>query len=711
MLSDELKQQIQLAYRTFLDKKGLTPRYGQRLMIAEIARGIAGVVQDNDGKRTGDQHVVVIEAGTGTGKTLAYLLGVMPVAKAMGKKVVLATATVALQDQVVNKDIPEVLRNSGFSFSYALAKGRGRYLCLSKLDRLMTPGQEAGTNLALWEDFQQYAVDKHEAELYRAMDQAVESRAWDGDRDSWSDSVDDLTWRRVTNDHRGCTGRSCGFYEDCPFYLARNDIYRADLIVANHDLVLADLAMGGGVVLPAPEDTVYVFDEGHHLPDKALNHFSCSSQVRSTLSWLQDLIKMLDSLVDSSDAQGMAAGVVGSVRDINAAMAEGLTLLLSTLTPLADATDQVESEQGKLVYRFEHGVVPDALRDQSAQLLAPSRELVKQLQLVVDWLQEGMEGKRSDITRPDAEAWMPLMSTQLARAEALMTVWMRYEAADDELRAPVARWLNFTQSPQGLDVELSACPVLASDVLSRYLWSRAFAAVVTSATLTALGKFERFQFRSGVPPTSHFKVVPSPFNYQECGRIVVPDLACDPTNGTRHTDQLVSYIERIWQQQLGTLVLFSSRRQMDEVFELLGTEVQDAVLTQGRLGKAEMVRQHKQRVDAGSHSVLFGLASFAEGVDLPGAYCSCVVIARLPFSVPEDPVDATLAEWIQKRGGNPFMQIAVPDAAIRLKQAVGRLLRTESDQGSIVIFDRRIVDKRYGKLLLQSLPPFPLVRQ
>ncbi|MAA59217.1 MAG: ATP-dependent DNA helicase DinG, partial [Pseudomonadales bacterium] len=389
MLSDELKQQIQLAYRTFLDKKGLTPRYGQRLMIAEIARGIAGVVQDNDGKRTGDQHVVVIEAGTGTGKTLAYLLGVMPVAKAMGKKVVLATATVALQDQVVNKDIPEVLRNSGFSFSYALAKGRGRYLCLSKLDRLMTPGQEAGTNLALWEDFQQYAVDKHEAELYRAMDQAVESRAWDGDRDSWSDSVDDLTWRRVTNDHRGCTGRSCGFYEDCPFYLARNDIYRADLIVANHDLVLADLAMGGGVVLPAPEDTVYVFDEGHHLPDKALNHFSCSSQVRSTLSWLQDLIKMLDSLVDSSDAQGMAAGVVGSVRDINAAMAEGLTLLLSTLTPLADATDQVESEQGKLVYRFEHGVVPEALRDQSAQLLAPSRELVKQLQLVVDWLQEG----------------------------------------------------------------------------------------------------------------------------------------------------------------------------------------------------------------------------------------------------------------------------------------------------------------------------------
>ena len=275
----------------------------------------------------------------------------------------------------------------------------------------------------------------------------------------------------------------------------------------------------------------------------------------------------------------------------------------------------------------------------------------------------------------------------------------------------VARWLNFSQSNQGLDVELSACPVLASDVLGRYLWSRAFAAVVTSATLTALGSFERFRFRSGVPPSSHFSEVPSPFDYQNCGKIVVPDLACDPTQGAKHTEQLVAYIERIWQNQRGTLVLFSSRRQMDEVFELLPEYVQDAVLAQGRLGKAEMVRRHKEAVDAGNNSVLFGLASFAEGVDLPGEYCSCVVIARLPFSVPEDPVDATLAEWIQKRGGNPFMQISVPDAAIRLKQAVGRLLRTESDRGEIVIFDRRIIDKRYGKLLLQSLPPFPLIRQ
>src|SRR5690606_6892677 len=138
-----------------------------------------------------------------------------------------------------------------------------------------------------------------------------------------------------------------------------------------------------------------------------------------------------------------------------------------------------------------------------------------------DWLAEGMEGKRSDITKPDAEAWSPLMATQLARAEAMLTVWQRYQQEEDDSRAPVARWLTFSESGQGADVELAACPVLASDVLARYLWNRAFAAIVTSATLMALGNFERFRFRSGVPAHSVSVAVPSPFDYQAAGRIRV----------------------------------------------------------------------------------------------------------------------------------------------------------------------------------------------
>ena len=710
MLSDTLKQQIQSAYREFLNRKQLKPRYGQRLMIAEIAKTLGGITFDAEGKRTSDNHVCVVEAGTGTGKTLGYLIAVLPLAKALEKKVVLATATVALQDQIVNKDIPDLLKNSDLSFTYALAKGRGRYLCPSKLDRLMTPGSDVGSTLALWEDLQTFAVDKHEAELYRQMDKALEARKWDGDRDSWPEGIDDFTWRRVTNDHRGCTGRNCGFYEDCPFYFARNDIYRADLIVANHDLVLADLALGGGMVLPAPEDTIYIFDEGHHLPDKALSHFSCSTQLRSTQHWLGELVKMLESLVSTAGSDSVGAAALMQVQALQGDLADQLGLLQSSLAPLANQTEQVESDNGRLVYRFPDGVVPETLRDQVALVEPMTQTLVKQLQLVVDWLADGMEGKRSDITKPDAEAWSPLMSTQLARAESILAVCQRFQLQDEENRAPVARWLTFMEGGQGADVELAACPVLASDVLARYLWNRAFAAIVTSATLMALGNFDRFRFRSGIPAASGCFVVPSPFDYQVAGKIRVPRQACDPTDYARHTAAIVDYLERTWRTVPGMLVLFSSRRQMEDVFEQLQEDMQSTVLVQGRLGKGEIVRRHKESVDEDNASIIFGLASFAEGVDLPGEYCSRVVIARLPFSVPEDPVDATLAEWIQKRGGNPFMQLSVPDAAIRLKQAVGRLLRTEEDRGEVVILDRRLIDKRYGKLLLDSLPPFPLVR-
>lgn len=710
MLSEDVKQEIQAAYRQFLKAKKLNPRYGQRLMIADIARTLGAIEYDKDGKRTSDNHVCVVEAGTGTGKTLSYLLAVMPLAQQLDKKVVLATATVALQDQVVKKDIPDVLRNSGLSFSYALAKGRGRYLCLNKLDRMMMPGQE-NLSLALWEDQQQFAVEKSEAELYRELDKAVEQGSWDGDRDSWPQAIEDITWRRVTNDHRGCTGRNCGFYEDCPFFQARNDIYRSDLIVANHDLVLADLAMGGGMVLPPPEDTIYIFDEGHHLPDKALNHFSCSSQLRSTLGWLQDVKKMLDSLIQTAGEDSVPASVLEHWKLQTPVLEEYLGQLLRSLTPLSEQSDQIDAERGRWVYRFPNGVIPDDIRQQVELLTQPTRELNNQLVMLVDWLQDGLDGKRPDINRHEAESWMPVVSTQQARADVLSSVWDHFQKADDERSPPCARWLGFSESHQSIDIELSACPVLASEVLSRYLWYRAFAAVVTSATLSALGTFDRFRFRSGIPAASHLSVVPSPFDYENSGVIRVPALACDPVNAARHTEQLVEYLCTQWDTTKGTLILFSSRRQMEDVYERLPDDVQKHVLAQGSLGKREIVEKHRAAIDKGKSSLIFGLASFAEGVDLPGDYCTRVVIVRLPFSVPEDPVDATLAEWIQNRGRNPFMDITVPDAAIRLKQAVGRLLRSEQDKGEVVLFDRRILEKRYGKALLRSLPPFPLVTE
>ena len=186
----------------------------------------------------------------------------------------------------------------------------------------------------------------------------------------------------------------------------------------------------------------------------------------------------------------------------------------------------------------------------------------------------------------------------------------------------------------------------------------------------------------------------------------VPDLRADPRDSEAHTQAIVRDLPAMLEGAQGSLVLFSSRRQMRDVFAGVDLEWRKRVLLQGELSRQATLAKHREQIDKDQVSVLFGLASFAEGIDLPGAYCQHVVIAKIPFAVPDDPVEAALAEWIEARGGNPFMEIAVPDASLRLVQACGRLLRNEQDTGSITLLDRRLVTQRYGKAILNSLPPF-----
>jgi len=183
-------------------------------------------------------------------------------------------------------------------------------------------------------------------------------------------------------------------------------------------------------------------------------------------------------------------------------------------------------------------------------------------------------------------------------------------------------------------------------------------------------------------------------------------MRADPTDPEQHTAMLIAMLPQLLDPQEGSLVLFSSRRQMNDVFEALAPDWRERILTQDSLGKQELLSRHRARIDGGDGSVIFGLASFAEGVDLPGNYCRHVVIAKIPFAVPDAPVEAALAEWIAARGGNAFMEIAVPDAALKLVQASGRLLRTEADTGRITLLDKRIVTRQYGRAILDSLPPF-----
>ena len=705
MLNDDLKGQIQTAYRTFLENKSLKPRYGQRVMIAEVAKVFGGVTLDDEGRRDGDPAIAVIEAGTGTGKTVAYCLAAIPIAKRLGKPLVISTATVALQEQIVLKDLPDIQRNAGLDFHFSLAKGRGRYVCLSKLDQLFSDNQALSSQQqGFAEEGFRIDVDEAGLKLYTRMVEALGSKKWDGERDSWPEALDDQDWSRLTTDHIQCSNRRCGHFNQCVFYKAREGVQKVDVIVTNHDLVLSDLALGGGAILPDPRDCLYVFDEGHHLPDKAISHFAHHTRMTATADWLDQLDKNLTKLLAQHPLPGdfgrLLEQVPAQARDLKPHQ-QFMTQALAEVADFASAEDL--SGHVRPQFRFEHGVVPEHLREMGMELKAGFGRVTDLLQRVVDLLKEAMDGESVGVHQVQAEEWYPLFGALLARAEGNWTLWTQFCLVDAEDKPPTARWLTLTEAN---DLEVHVSPILAADTLRQSLWYSAFACLVTSATLTALGRFDRFNQRAGVPRSAVCAMAPSPFRHGENGVLRIPNLGADPRDNTGHSAAIIERLPGMLEGVPGSLVLFSSRRQMLEVYAGLPSAFRERVLVQGDLSKQELIRQHRARVDKGEASVIFGLASFAEGVDLPGRYCEHVVIAKIPFAVPDDPVEAALAEWIERNGGNPFMEIAVPDASLRLIQACGRLLRSEQDTGVITLLDRRLVTQRYGKAILDSLPPF-----
>ncbi len=698
MLTEALKSTIQQAYRRWLDSKGLKARYGQRLMIAEVARTLANAGSD-------ESAIAVVEAGTGTGKTVAYGLAAIPVAKALDKRLVIATATIALQEQVVYKDLPDLQKHSGLAFSYALAKGRGRYLCLAKLDGALTDAGAADPTLALYPDELQIKLDVATRSQLQVLLEKLGSDEWDGDRDRWPEPIADEVWSRVTTDHAQCTGRRCPHVRQCCFFKAREAIEKVDVIVTNHDLVLADLALGGGAILPAPADCIYIFDEGHHLPDKARDHFACSVRLRATDRALEQSIRGLAG----------AAGEIGETGGVDRqfellpSIIHGLRQQLAAVrTPLEQLLEEhADGVDNSPHYRFPAGIVDDSIRELSAQLRDGFEELGERLGRICAVLEEALEDAALQAVRAAAERWYPPLSLLRARAEANRELWFHFARDAGDENPPRARWVAAVSGSSGVfDLELNCSPILAAGTLQHHLWSTCAGALVTSATLTALGKFDRFRQRAGVPLEATTVVVPSPFDYPRAGLLSVPPMRSDPGNPADHTAELIEQLPRLLNPDEGSLVLFASRRQMEEVYDGLTAVWQARILKQDHLSKQELLRRHRETIDGGTGSVIFGLASFAEGVDLPGAYCRHVVIAKIPFAVPDAPVESALAEWIEERGGNPFMELAVPDAAIKLVQAAGRLLRTESDSGRVTLLDRRIVTRRYGRAILDSLPPF-----
>ncbi|GGE72520.1 ATP-dependent DNA helicase DinG [Streptosporangium jomthongense] len=701
-LTDEIKQQIQQSYRDVLAGKDIRARYGQRLMIAEIARYM-GDITENDGQRTSEPAACVVEAGTGTGKTLAYLIAAIPVARALGKTLVISTATVALQDQIVLKDLPDLKKHSKMDFTWTLAKGRGRYLCMSRLEsRLHDEGNGDSDTMPLFLLDSPGAEEPGTRAFFEEMLASYGSRKWDGDRDHWPEQIPDEVWRQVTTDHRQCTNRHCSYFDSCAFFDARKDLDEVDIVVANHDLVLADLALGGGAILPEPENALFIFDEAHHLPDKALNHFAASVPLNSTRQWLkqlsQALTKMQPCLAPGTQAAKTLDRISSASRDVD--------LVLGRVYEEAEQNTgwDFNEERRSAQWRYPEGELPEGLAELAAESRIATANLVRHLGAMADELQGAFdERKQHEIDRDTAEAWYPVIGAFHSRSEDQLRLWTAW--TEQVGKPPAARWSVRQRWDHAEDITLYSSPVLADNLLYSRLWSRAYGAVLTSATLTALGRFDRLQARAGLPEASRMLVVPSSFRYAEMATVEVPAMACMPTD-EGFAEELIKRLPGLWAGEKATLVLFTSRRQMHQVRDALAPDYPDLIITQDDMSRGEVLRQHRNRVDAGKASVLFGVASFAEGIDLPGEYLHHVVITRLPFSVPDDPIEAGLAEWISQRGGNPFMEITVPDASIKLVQAVGRLLRTEEDTGRVSILDRRIVARRYGQLLLDALPPF-----
>ncbi|WP_266170363.1 ATP-dependent DNA helicase DinG [Dyella subtropica] len=695
MLTDDTKESIRAAYARLKEGlPGFRARASQGKMIAEVAKALAQ-----------EGGAAVIEAPTGTGKSMAYLIAGVEVARAQKKKLLIATATVALQEQLVQRDIPLYLKLNGREAKVALAKGRGRYLCPRNLAMARNSVQDAGqmglgfdADLALWSK----PPAERDKQALSKLAGAFDRNEWDGDMDNAPEAPGDMLRALITTSAGGCTGRKCGQFMACPFFAARRAVSDAEIIVANQDLVLADLTMPreedgfGGVILPKPDEVLYIFDEGHHVPSKAIDRGAAEVHMSVAVRQLSRLCRQIHAAYSLTDKQ-----VIGKLT---------LDAGDEKLQELSDALEELEKDirlawlpspdDDEPMYRGSLGQLPESWVEHARVLYVFTGEIERWISAVRRAVLEMTEGG------PTNEALSRELGMALERIDRQLRTWRAWSSEDREGAPPLARWVTLSADQQ---LVCHASSVSAAGLLSSVLWGNASAVVMTSATLSAGGNFRGFADAVGLPDEAVTLSLPSPFNLAAQARLEVPALNALPDAREAHAQEITDWLAANLDWDAGNLVLFTSRAKLDRVLQKLPIEHVRRVRAQGSLGKAQLVAEHIAAIEAGKGSTLFGLASFGEGLDLPGKLCETVVITQLPFAVPTDPVGATYAEWLESRGRNPFIEVTVPEATRVLTQYCGRLIRTETDHGRIVLLDRRVVLKHYGQRMLNALPPFARV--
>ena len=672
--------------------EGFRSRRAQLQMIADGARVLVG--------EAAPEPIGVIEAQTGTGKSLAYLIPAIALAMHRQRKVVVSTRTVALQQQLVDRDLPALVEAADLDITFRIAKGRGRYACPYRMEQYLG-GQAQG---ALFEDHTEAAEHQEESSeavtaAIQSMEEALQRETWSGDLDHWPERIDAPVTRRITVDQHRCLGNKCPKFNACPYFIERARLREATVIIANHSLVLSDVSMGGGVLLPPLEETLHIVDEGHNFAEVATGHNSFALEGKATRELLSSL---------AHDARDVAESAMPANRVERTArrLAETGGEAHAALRDFSQAMDRHLRDHGErrsdntLYGLFDGEALPPAVLTTAEQLASSS----KALNGAVETLQAGAQARigSSDLPTAHGNKLQERIATLLTQLENIQGVARAFAQPDPVDAPPVARWA--TQGSDGVNAH--ACPTSAAAWLHSQFWSRIAGAVVTSATLAVGNDFTRTRMQLGLPRQAFERQLPSPFDFRRISRLNIVRFTASASDRDAHTEAVIEELPHRIALDEGTLVLFTASRQMERTADALRRHWGDALICQGDASHQEVLRRHRARIEGGHGSVLFGLASFAEGVDLPGALCRHVVITKLPFAVPDGPVDKTYADWLEKRGRNPFMEVAVPTAALKLKQQCGRLIRNEEDYGTVTLMDERVLTKRYGQLLLAGLP-FP----
>ena len=622
------------------------PGFRHRPQQAEFAEAVREAIAS--------RGVLIAEAGTGTGKTFAYLVPAL----LSGGRVIVSTGTKTLQDQLYHRDLPRIRQALGSTVDLALLKGRANYVCLHHLESAAMQGTFAARDEAL---------DLQKIRRFAATTMT-------GDRNDCGDVPESSgAWAYATSTRENCLGSSCKHYQDCFVMKARKRATEADVVVVNHHLFFADVVLrdeGAADLLPAANTVI--FDEAHHLPDLARLFFGESLSTAQLLELSRDVrLAEAQHAAESSVMGDAAIALEKAARDLRLALGAA-----SGRTALAALRDRAAFDAAL-------DSLAVALGDLGACLAAQ---------------EERAEEIRSCRARADA---------CLAR----VTEWREADARPREdagggAAPDVVRWVEVYAH----SAVLYATPLDVGRIFNAQIDAGERAWIFTSATLSVDGDFRHYQDEMGLAHAGT-RSWPSPYDFGNQALLYVPEGLPDP-----NTEGFVSaVIDAAWPVVRASaghaFLLFTSLRAMERGHALLAERLAAEglawpLLLQGRAAKSELLERFRRSPNA----VLVGSQSFWEGVDVKGEQLSVVVIDRLPFNPPDDPVLAACIERINRAGGNAFMDYQLPRAVIALKQGAGRLIRDEADRGALVICDPRLVEKHYGKRIWRALPPFRRTR-